>query len=193
MLGAGAARRAGRPKALVRRPDGRALIDATLDALAVAPVDGPRLLILGAGAAAILELLSARPDATLWRTIICPDWHEGMGASLRAGMAAVPPGTGAVMVALADMPHVAPATLAALLACRADDATRIVAPCHAGRRGHPVVWGSALFAELAAVTGDEGGRRIIERHSDRLTVLPADAGCVTDYDTPEALSGWERP
>ncbi|MBB3175098.1 CTP:molybdopterin cytidylyltransferase MocA [Endobacter medicaginis] len=191
VLAAGASLRAGRPKALVRRPDGRALLDATLDALAQAPVAGPRLVVIGAWAAAIEALLAARPDSATWQRVGCEDWHEGMAASLRAGLAALPPGTGAVMVALGDMPHVEPGMLDALLACRQGDERRIVAPCHAQRRGHPVVWGAGLLAELAMVRGDEGGRHLIARHAGQLTLVPAGAGCVTDYDTPEALRSWE--
>ena len=191
VLAAGQSRRAGRAKALVRRPDGRALLDATLDALSAAPLTGPRLVVLGSFLPDISALLAARPDRAGWQIVVCEAWREGMAASARAGLEALAGWTGAVMVALGDMPHLDPSMLGALLACRCDDDARIVAPCHQDRRGHPVVWGPALLPELARLTGDAGGREVIARHSARLTLLPADAGCVTDYDTPDALRAWE--
>jgi molybdenum cofactor cytidylyltransferase len=112
--------------------------------------------------------------------------HEGMGASLAAGVAAAPDADG-WLVALADMPWIAPATHARVAAGLRDGAS-IVAPHCNGRRGHPVGFAAALCGELLALGGDEGARRVLEAHRDALTPIEVDdAGVLRDVDQPGDL------
>src|SRR5260370_17652597 len=48
---------------------------------------------------------------------------------------------------------------------------RIVAPLYAGKRGSPVLFDASLFPELLEVTGDEGGRTVLERHRQDLELV----------------------
>ncbi len=119
-----------------------------------------------------------------------PDFATGMASSLRAGIAAVPEAAGA-LVCLGDMPRVRGAHLALLLdafADAADDGAIIVPTCDR-KRGNPVLWGRARFAEIAALTGDVGARALIERHAASVHwVAVDDPAILLDIDTPDALA-----
>lgn len=120
------------------------------------------------------------------------DAAEGMAASIRAGVAALAPGTSALMILLADLPEIEAPDLARLLAAQSETPGAILrAAAEDGRPGHPVVFPPDLFAELAMVTGDEGARRVVAAHRGRLRDLPLPgARAVTDLDTPEAWAAW---
>jgi molybdenum cofactor cytidylyltransferase len=119
--------------------------------------------------------------------VVCPDADTGMAASLvqglRHSMRNEEPA--AWLVALGDMPHVAPATLSALadaLAAGAD----IAAPVMGGRRGNPVGFGRVHLAALLALEGDQGARRLLQ--SCPVTEVPVeDPGIFLDIDTPADL------
>ena len=114
--------------------------------------------------------------------VVNPRANEGIGTSIAAGVAAASE-AGGWLVALADMPAVAPATVAAVRDALLAGAPT-AAPRHAGRRGHPVGFTAGLRAELLALTGDEGARSVLLRHPPCLIDVD-DAGCLLDLDTPE--------
>jgi molybdenum cofactor cytidylyltransferase len=122
----------------------------------------------------------------------CADAGRGMGTSLACGVRAVrsrhPAAAGAI-VALADMPWVGSATIARVAAAVRGGAT-VAAPFHDGRRGHPVGFGAACFAELAALDGDDGARSVVAAHADALLRLDVDdAGVLRDVDAAADLAG----
>jgi molybdenum cofactor cytidylyltransferase len=89
------------------------------------------------------------------------------------------------LVALGDMPHVAPATLSALADALAAGAS-IAAPVMGGRRGNPVGFGHVHLAALLALEGDQGARRLLQ--SCPVTEVPVeDPGIFRDIDTPADL------
>jgi molybdenum cofactor cytidylyltransferase len=91
-------------------------------------------------------------------------------------------------VALADMPLIAPASLAALVACwRQQD--RIIVPLCAGQAGHPVIFPARWGDELLVLQGDRGARALLDAHGDDVfTFLTTDSGVLRDIDTPEELA-----
>ena len=90
------------------------------------------------------------------------DWAEGMGASLRAGLAALPD-VDAVLVHLVDLPGVTAAAVARLAAGAGPATLRRAA--YGGRPAHPVVMGREHWAAVAAVaTGDAGARDYLKGH-----------------------------
>lgn len=124
--------------------------------------------------------------------VTCPDADRGMGTSLAFGVAAAG-GADGLVVALADMPWVAPATTRAVAAALAAGA-EVAAPWHAGRRGHPVGFGRACEPALLALAGDEGARQVLatrERPVVRIDV--DDPGCLVDVDRPEDLAAYGSP
>jgi molybdenum cofactor cytidylyltransferase len=112
-----------------------------------------------------------------------PDYRRGMGASLAAGARGLE--ADGVLVALADMPHLRPSTVRAVLDAFASAPEDIVAPIHQGRRGHPVAFDRRFIAALAALDGDVGAAPLLRRHAADLLALGVDdPGILLDVDTP---------
>ena len=134
--------------------------------------------------AALLDGLPVTP-------LIVPDAGEGMSATLRSGVAHLPP-CPAFMVLLADLPLIGADHLRAILAARdaAPDALIWRGATKDGRPGHPILFDAALRPAFADLEGDAGGAEIVKRHKDKthLCPLPGDAA-VLDLDTPEE---WQR-
>ncbi|MFC5997834.1 NTP transferase domain-containing protein [Quadrisphaera sp. GCM10027208] len=178
VLAAGAGRRYGMPKALV--PGWLADRCAALAAGGCDPV----LVVLGAAADQARVLV---PDGV--DVVVAPDWAEGMGASLRAGLGAVrvlDPVPDAVLVALVDTPGLTPAVVARLRATvgTGSPGEALVQAAYAGRPGHPVVLGRAHWAGAAeAARGDRGARDYLRAH-EVTTVECGDVGHGEDVDTP---------
>lgn len=142
------------------------------------------IAITGAGDANIRRAL-AGADLSVSHAI---DWAEGMAASLRAGVAALDPQSEGVCVFLGDMPLV-PAGMCAALVEAAQQAGYAARPrCH-GKPGHPVAFTRAAFADLLALTGDQGATALLKARPDAVAYLDtADNGVLLDIDTPGDLS-----
>lgn len=127
------------------------------------------------------------------RRVTVRDASEGMAASLRAGIAALPEGTEAALILPPDMPDIQSEDLGALVtAAEAQpEALILQASTEDGTPGHPILFRKALFAEFADLTGDTGARSILQAHADqrRLVALPGDRARL-DLDTPEAWAEW---
>lgn len=181
LLAGGAARRFGSNKLLHRLPDGTPMAAA---ALRNAKAALPRVVAVVRPGAAELAALLEREGA---QVTVCERADEGMGATLAHGVAAAPDAAGWV-VALADMPFIAPATIAAVARAVAGGAP-LVAPAYDGARGHPVGFGRRFADALAALEGDAGAREIVKAHAADLVLLPAgDPGVLRDVDTPADLA-----
>lgn len=130
--------------------------------------------------------LAALLDGEGFRVIVCPQAHEGMGASLAWAVSQTPQAS-AWIIALADMPFIQPATIAQVAdAIRRPEA--LVVPVFREQRGHPVGFGQAYLEELVALTGDEGARSILHRHVEQVQWLVCDdPGVIKDIDTPADL------
>jgi molybdenum cofactor cytidylyltransferase len=109
---------------------------------------------------------------------------EGQGTSIACGVAATGPVAGWV-IALADMPAIATATVLAVAECLRSGAVT-VAPAYRGQRGHPVGFAAALRQELLALSGDTGAREVLVRHPPRLIEVD-DPGVLYDVDVSEDL------
>jgi molybdenum cofactor cytidylyltransferase len=129
-------------------------------------------------------------DGLPLRFVHNPDYAEGLGTSLKAGIAAVPDDCDGAIVCLGDMPQVDSALIDKLLA--AFDPERgalVVIPSIDGRRGNPVVWSRRFFNELMTIEGDIGARHLIGQYAEAVIEVPvAGAAALTDVDTPESLS-----
>ena len=119
---------------------------------------------------------------------VCPDADGGMGLSLahaiRHSLNGQLNGQG-WLVALGDMPFVAPSTLHALDAAVREVAA-IAAPLFEGRRGNPVAFGAKLRDDLLALDGDQGARRLLA-NSPVATIDVLDPGILRDIDSPADL------
>ncbi|MFI9272322.1 NTP transferase domain-containing protein [Kitasatospora sp. NPDC052896] len=186
VLAAGGGRRlGGRPKALLPY-QGRPLVEHAVRVVREGGC-GPVLVVLGAAR----EQVRASAALDGCTVLDNPDWAEGMGGSLRAGLAAVPADCSAVLVALVDTPGVTPAAVARLLAAHRAGA-RLAAAAYGGRRGHPVLIGAEHLAEAAAgARGDAGARALLAARGDQLRLVEcADVAVPDDLDTPADLARW---
>lgn len=154
---------------------GGTVVGTALGALVTSGVFDRIVVVTGHAAESVeAAVCSAHPGVRCVRT---PDAAAGMGTSIAAGVAALPPG--AVAVALGDLPLVRPKTLRRLgEALGAPDA--VVRPAFDGQPGHPVLFGASHRKALLV----SGAAQRIARAARPLEVL--DAGVVTDVDTPEA-------
>ncbi|WP_281288621.1 nucleotidyltransferase family protein [Pseudonocardia kunmingensis] len=185
LLAAGAGRRMGRPKALVTL-GGQPLVRRALRVLD----DGgcaPLLVVLGAAADEVRGLLPAGVQP-----VPAPDWAEGMGASLRAGLdavAAIDPAPDAVLVHLVDLPGVTADAVARLAARSGPDA--LVRAAYDGRPAHPVLIGRAHWPGVrASAAGDAGARGYLAGHPALELLECGDVSTPDDVDTQEHLSRW---
>jgi len=184
VLAAGGGSRYGSPKALVRLR-GRLLVERAADLLAAGGCD-PVVVVLGAAADQVLA--AARLPRTGVRTVVNPDWPTGMGSSLRVGLAAVPAEAEAVVVTLVDTPGLGPESVRRLVA--AGDPDGAAQATYGGRRGHPVLLGRTVIAEVAAAaTGDRGAGPWLAAHPERVRLVPCDGtGDPRDVDVPDDLA-----
>ena len=112
--------------------------------------------------------------------------ERGMGASLAHGVAQARGASGWI-VALADMPRIAPGTIRAIVEAMRQGA-EIAAPVYKGERGHPVGFGASLRDELLKLDGDLGARVVVERHSDSVRLIECDdPGVLFDVDRKSDL------
>ena len=129
-----------------------------------------------------------------------PNFNRGQLSSLKVGLAEViaggPQAVAAVVVHLADHPLVAPATFRALVDDYRKTASPIVVARYNGRRGHPVIFDRAVFAELMAAPEHQGARVVVNADAARVRYVDVDdPGVVLDLDTPAdlALAGLPPP
>jgi molybdenum cofactor cytidylyltransferase len=186
VLAAGAGERFGGRK-LTTQWRGDLLIHGALRAAFAAPVRSVTV-VTGADPAvgpAARAFAAAAGETRRLKLAQADDHAEGMGATLRTGVAVLPPDADGVFVFLGDMPLI-PADIPPRLAAALSAGAEAVAPRFEGRRGHPVLFGSALFPALGASTGDEGARGVLKALGERLvTIESGDPGVLFDVDRPE--------
>lgn len=181
LLAAGAATRFGSDKLQHPLPHGVAIaVQAARHLRAAVP---SVVAVVREGADATARALAAEGC----EVVVCTTAAAGMGASLACAARAAGEADG-YLVALADMPFVRPSTIAAVRDALAGGAA-VAAPYFRARRGHPVGFAGTLHAELAALSGDEGARRVLDAHAAQLVKVPVgDPGALRDIDRPADLA-----
>ena len=167
VLAAGAASRFGSPKQ-------RLLLEPVLERVRLSSVGEKVLVVLGAH-----EL------ETSVRTVHCPEWERGPGASLRCGLATLPQEAEAAVVVLADGPRLAPAAIDRVIASWKETDAPVVAATYGGVRLHPAL----LAREAWATIPDDGARTL-----DAVLVPCDDLESPGDVDfadeLPEDVTSW---
>lgn len=185
ILAAGASTRLGQPKQLVRL-DGRPLLH-TMVSQAVAIAGHAVTVVVGAHARELAMLLKHSPASV----IVNRQWEEGIGASIRCGISALPPACDAVLIMLADQVGVSSDDLKRLVSAWKGQDNSIVGSLYSGTVGVPAIFPRWCFPGLAALRGDTGARRLLQQHSDRLVRVPMPSAAM-DLDTPEQLEALRR-
>jgi molybdenum cofactor cytidylyltransferase len=188
----------GRHKLLLPLHD-RPVLAHVLDAV-LASKSRPILLILGHQANHVRSQIVQYTGHTSITIIENKDYKEGMSTSLRLGIQALHAHSSqhidSILVLLGDQPLISARLLDTLIGTFRQTGKNIVAPLYNGKRGNPVLFGKSLFDELALVSGDEGGRSVLNRHKDEIaTVEVGDVQASYDVDTWEAyqqvLAAWK--
>jgi len=177
ILAAGASRRLGWPKQLVEF-DGESMLRRTVRA-ALAHC-APVLVVVGCQG----EAMAAHLAGLAVTVVRNPDWEEGMAASIRAGLAALPAAAEGALFLVCDQPAVDAALIAELLAAHARRPGAVVACGYGGVRGIPSWLPARCFPDLARLRGDRGARGLLQGAD--VEVVPFPGGAV-DLDRPEDL------
>ena len=185
ILAAGASTRMGSPKQLLELR-GKPLLVHAVEAALASPA-WPVVVVLGANAEKIRPVLARLPVLITES----PAWAEGMAASIRAGVTTLQQFSrklDGALFALCDQPAFSAEVIAQLLAAQTATGRSIAAARYGGHNGAPALFLRRHFPELAALTGEEGARTLLNAHpADTATVdLPALA---VDLDTPEDFAG----
>jgi len=189
VLAAGAGRRMGGPKALVRHPDGGPTLVESAVALVLAGGCDRAVVVVGAAgeaAAALVERSGAQ-------VVHATGWDEGMGASLRAGLEHLEPADDDLaLVTLVDLPDVTAEVVDRLLAVAGEGRGVLARAAYDGVPGHPVLLGRDHWAAVVATArGDRGARDFLEATEHR-HVECGDLATGRDVDTPDDLDDLRR-
>jgi len=189
VLAAGASTRLGTPKQLLRIR-GRTLLARTV-ALAES-VAGVRVnVVIGADQHRIRSHLRRTSPGV--RVTYNRRWAAGMGTSLEAGIAKLPPEAAATLVLLCDQPDVGARALARLLKCARARPAAVIAGRYRGRHGVPAILPRATFRELRRLRGDRGARDLLNATHGRTRIVAIDMPeAARDIDTPADVAALSK-
>jgi len=179
ILAAGSGSRMGATKQLL--PFGGQPLVRHAARIALASGARPVWVVVGHDAARVRAALDGEPVSVVEN----PDWQQGMGTSIRAGIGALADaGVDAAILMLADQPMLTGGILGRLIAVRAETRAPVVASAYSGTVGVPVLFGRERFPRLLALGNGEGCKGcILAEGPDAILVPCAEAG--VDVDTPE--------
>lgn len=179
VLGAGTSSRFGPANKLLATIDGTPMIRRVAAIAAESGLD-ELVAVLGHEASAVAGTLSGLPISTTYNA----DYAAGQSGSVRRGVEfARDSGWDAALVLLGDMPFLSAATIDRLIAAYCSGSGSIVAPEYDGQRGNPVLFAREHFDQLAAVSGDRGGREFLRNRPDLVLIDTDDSGVVCDVDS----------
>jgi molybdenum cofactor cytidylyltransferase len=175
LLAAGASQRFGSDKLLTRLADGQPIAVAAASTLRPAC---DRLIAVIRPGAEELALLLTKAGCEI---VVAADAVQGMGTSLATGVRATADANGWI-VALADMPYIGSHTHQRVRNCLQAGASLVATQYHQ-RRGHPVGFARTWFSQLTALTGDQGGKTLLQNNAHQLTLCEVDdPGVLRDID-----------
>jgi molybdenum cofactor cytidylyltransferase len=184
VLAAGRSSRMGGPNKLLAEIGGKPLVRIVADAV-LASRARPVVVVTGHQRDKVEAALAGLPVKFAHN----PHFADGLGTSLKAGIAALPAQADGAIVCLGDMPQVDATLIDRLIgAFDPDHGALVVLPTIDGKRGNPVVWSRRFFPDLMTVEGDVGARYLIGRYTEAVAEVPlTGTAALTDVDTPEAL------
>ena len=179
LLAAGTASRMGCNKMLFELGGESVLRGAARRALAGGL--SPLLVVLGHQA----ERARQELDGLACRVVINPEYDQGITASLKAGVSALPPAAAAAVVLLADMPLVSAEMIAEMVTRYRASGAPLVISDYDGVTAPPMLYDRRLFGELRQMTAGGCGRQVVKRHRTEAQVLSWPAATLADLDVPE--------
>jgi molybdenum cofactor cytidylyltransferase len=206
ILAAGSSSRMGGGRHKLLLPlDNRSVLAHVIDAC-LASKARPIIIVLGHQSDQVrsqIKQYTMHDDITLVKNV---HYQQGMSSSLRIGIQTLLNDDNrkgylsyqvdSALIVLGDQPLITPTVIDALIITYRTTGTPIVAPLYKGKRGSPVLFDKSLFSELIEVTGDEGGRTVLERHRHEVGLIEIENALANyDVDTWEAyeqvLEAWK--
>ena len=137
------------------------------------------IVVLGSQAEKIIPQIDREPV----KIVVNPDFEQGMSSSIKCGLSHISEAADGVMIVLGDQPLIEKETIDLLIERHRQSERGIILPVYNGIRGHPVIFTMKYKDELLRLTGDIGGKQIVERHpSDVLEVEVDSESVVTSID-----------
>jgi molybdenum cofactor cytidylyltransferase len=181
ILAGGLSQRMGRPKPLLRFSDDRTFLDQIVSVLRSSQVDRITV-VLGAHAG----LVHQSTDLSGVRVVVNEAYEKGQLSSLIAGLQSLPPDSEAILLCLVDSPFLTPETINRLIAAFRETGRPIVIPVFQERRGHPTLFGAALFQTLIDAPVEEGAKYVVHTNRNKIVELDVpDGGVTISIDTPQ--------
>ncbi len=189
LLAAGGSARMGQPKQLLMYK-GQTLLRRAAQQAAAAGCN-PVIVVLGSSAPAMRTELKDLPV----QIIENPNWQNGMGTSIRAGIQAIIPSPGtpgegqgegalsAVIITLCDQPLVDSAALTQLINLHHTTNRPLIAAQYANTLGVPALFSQKFFPALASLPDNAGAKQILLKHAAEVLPVPMELAA-TDIDTP---------
>jgi molybdenum cofactor cytidylyltransferase len=175
VLAAGGSSRLGRPKQLLPYR-GTTLLGHVVGTARACGFD-QLVVALGGGA----DEVRARVDLTGADVVVNESFGDGCSSSIAAALPALDARADVLVLMLGDQPGVEPSAVRALLdgrgaadlaVCRYDDG-----------RGHPFAFGRSVFGELAALHGDKGVWKLLDRRDGAVGEVAVPGSVPLDVDT----------
>jgi molybdenum cofactor cytidylyltransferase len=188
LLAAGSSRRLGQSKQLLKIKDISLLEQTTRTALLADA--STVLVVLGSNAIGHRKVIENLPV----KIIQNPDWRNGMGSSLKAGLndlLQTSPAPDAAIIMVCDQPLLDVKHLLKLVAIFKDKGSEIVASRYANTLGVPVLFSKNTFETLVHIDDAHGAKKIIQQHQGTIEAIDFEAGSV-DLDTPEDFKNFIR-
>jgi molybdenum cofactor cytidylyltransferase len=181
VLAAGSSSRLGQAKQLLQFQN-KSLLQSVLDKLTAINFSA-KVLVLGANASSILENIEPGKFVISRNH----DWSEGIATSIRTGVEKaleLYPQLEHVLFLLSDQPFVSVDLLKQLLVSHKEEKKEITACKYKDNIGVPAVFSKSFFAELTALNGDQGAKKIMKQHPNKVAAVEFGLGYF-DVDTPE--------
>jgi molybdenum cofactor cytidylyltransferase len=181
LLAAGSSSRMGVDK-LALDYNGKTIIEHSLDNILSAGIED--IVIVTRPNSGLVKLFKAGKI----RIVENEKYKSGLASSLITGLKEIDGRAQGVIFALADQPLVAPDIYRQLIETYQKSLKLVVGLSYKGQRGNPTLFDRRTWMSVMDLSGDEGGRRIIEKlPAAEISLLETDLdGVLFDVDTPEA-------
>ena len=188
VLAAGEAQRMGRQKLLLDLR-GKPILQWVLEAALSSELDEVVCVVREANE--IQKGISLKDDKLRWVTN--EKASEGQNTSVIAGLKAISPQSEAALFLVGDQPLLKRDLIDGLIDLFRKTAALIVAPTFQGQTRNPVLFRKELFPEFLELTGDRGGRGLIEKYKEKTALLEwKDGAPFLDVDTREDYEALKR-